>query len=221
MFILLTETPATEGTLKFAVTIIIAILVGLGAGFRTFQILRNKKMNTSSLETLVNSIYKDQVLIDLLKSSIDSDYFKKSNTYEEFISNVYEAAEAKIFVYLQGNSSFIPEKLKSLVTKDNMKYITESILGLLGFDGKKLVDMFEEYLANELTKDYEEDKEPAEEIINEQLSFVNNFTYEVIEEAIPVIPEEQLSEEIIEEVDDAEAWDKVEVEEIIEEEIKE
>lgn len=168
MFILLASTAAEGSKLKFAAALAIALIVAAGAAVRTFNSLKDKKFASSSLESIVNSIYKDPEIINLLKSVITDKCFQDSNNYEEFIHNVHTEARDIIYSYIQKNITFIPVALRPLVTVDNMEHIAEGLLGLAGYDGKELTDMFEKYLDNLLTTEGEVETDTIEEEINEE-----------------------------------------------------
>jgi len=187
---------STDGVLTFAATVIIAIAVAIGAGLRVFATIKDKKLNTESLEGLINSIYKDENMIALLKSVFTNDCFTKSNTYDEFIKNINEAVETKLYTYMKENATFIPESLLKYVTLDNMSYVATSILGYFGYDGKKLTEIFDDYLINIVIN--KEDEEVTEDNFEET-------NEEVIEESVEDYYEEkEATEEVVESNDNIE-----------------
>lgn len=182
MFTLLATTAAEGSKFKLVVALIISLLVAAGAGVRTFNSLKNKKFSLSSLDEIADSIYKDPELIGLLKSVITDKCFQDSNTYEEFISNVHNETTELLRLYLVKNISYVPEVLRPFVTAENLEEIAEDLLGLAGFDGKELTDMFEKYLEDLLTTEEDVEDEVKEELIEETVSD------EVVEEVVSAEP---------------------------------
>lgn len=154
-----------EGTLTMVTVVIIAVLVAAGAGLRVFSLLKDKKVNTASLEELINSLYEDEELVDLLKTVFnDVTIFEESDDYEEFISNVKDAVNLKLYTYLNTYAVFIPKNLLKYATIENMSFITSSVLGYFGYDGAKLIEMFSDYLVGVITDSDELEKVDEDEV---------------------------------------------------------
>ena len=159
-----------NSTLTLAMTIIIAILVAAGAGIKVFKALKDKKVNTDSLEALINCIVADKNVSEVLRGIFTDELFQKCDTYDEFIQLVNECVQEKLYIYIIKNNIPIPENLMKFVTLENMGYVANAVLGLFGYDGKKLADMFEEHLLDLITDedddtddDLDEDVDSSEE----------------------------------------------------------
>lgn len=151
-FIVLLASDRTEGTLTIAVTIILSIIVAAGAGLRFFRNMKDRKLNTSSVEDLINSIYSQEDVMDILRSVFTQDIFVNSSTYDEFIEAVLAKTQLRLQLYLAG-SSLIPPELLKFFTVDNMLYVAMSILEYLGYDEKRLNQLFTEFLVHGIITD--------------------------------------------------------------------
>lgn len=200
MFTTFLATTNSNGSLTLFASIIVAVLVAAGAGFKVFTLFRTKKLNNESLPDIINSVYEDEACIDLLKSVFTVECFQKSNTYEEFIVNIKADAQTKLYDYLSKNATCIPSYLLKFITVENIECIVGSLLVMLGYNTEKLTNMFEEYIADLVTEDIAapivEDTTITEPVTEDTVETESNDSEPITEETPDPSPVIEAAEEV-------------------------